>query len=1001
MSPTRPRHRPAVPPAPAKLSRPAAGGLLRRDRLFRALDAAARGRLVWLSGPAGAGKTSLVSAWIETRGVVALWYRLDAADADPGTLFQTLRLAVRGRPLPEPLPAFAPTDATRLNAFASRFFAIWCAAFDDATTLVIDNHEQASPESDLGAVLAALLDALPAHLRLVVVSRRGPPAELARWEASPEMTLLDWDELKFSADESTALAASWGVRDAAVVAPIVACCRGWAAGMVLMLRAARAGIALPVDPGDAASTRGMFNYFGAEILARLPGATQQFLLQVAFLHEVTVPLAELVTGEPRASRLLAELHGSNFFVERKQVAAGSVATYEFHPLFRGFLREHARATLPAAELRELRRRAASALEAAGQTDAAAGLLADAGESQRLAALIEQHAGELARGARFATLGRWIDRLDARTVECLPRMRFWQALCKLAARSTDSAAAIATARDACDAADDVVGSFAVRCWMMLTSSDLEVSRALLVELDGIVRKRWSGLTLAQQIEALSHFKIDLRTALAIPLMRTLRAEVEPLFEQHQEPGVRLDLGIFLLMEAVCTGDNEHLERLEPPLRALLDAGHGTLLQRASCLVYFSFRALHAGTCADNRRVLDELQALGDVGGFHIDQALVWLSALRAALMARDHAAAEVLERRVRPVVRRIPWRYILFLLSAVLLRLQQGRVADAEADVRELLALTPPESPTRSRALLAAGLIALAHGRNDEAVEQLTCALDIARHVWGHPGNVFTALMFLAVARSRAGRTGEARDALVEALQLSRSAGLLRIWTAWDPVAGEACALALEWGIDPERVEQLIRAGEIPPPAMTMPAWPWPRRLHTLGGCTLEGDDKPAPRARRQLDLLLYLVSRGGASVAVGAAMDALWPDAEGDAAKKSLEITLHRLRGLLGDAAAVRQEGGRLTLNWRLCWVDAWVFGTIAERVVAGEGNVEEERRVLALYRGPFLGDACEATWAQPYRERLEGLHRRLLERHGSRAQAGAKERSASGPLLRVAAQQR
>jgi len=52
----------------AKLVRPAVGDLLARERLFDLLDAAGAATAVWLAAPGGAGKTAVVTTWLEARG---------------------------------------------------------------------------------------------------------------------------------------------------------------------------------------------------------------------------------------------------------------------------------------------------------------------------------------------------------------------------------------------------------------------------------------------------------------------------------------------------------------------------------------------------------------------------------------------------------------------------------------------------------------------------------------------------------------------------------------------------------------------------------------------------------------------------------------------------------------------------------------------------------------------------------------------------------------------
>ena len=52
-----------------KVQRPPAEGIFRRDRLFQRLEASGGAPAVWISGPAGSGKTALASSYLETKGV--------------------------------------------------------------------------------------------------------------------------------------------------------------------------------------------------------------------------------------------------------------------------------------------------------------------------------------------------------------------------------------------------------------------------------------------------------------------------------------------------------------------------------------------------------------------------------------------------------------------------------------------------------------------------------------------------------------------------------------------------------------------------------------------------------------------------------------------------------------------------------------------------------------------------------------------------------------------
>jgi DNA-binding SARP family transcriptional activator len=203
------------------------------------------------------------------------------------------------------------------------------------------------------------------------------------------------------------------------------------------------------------------------------------------------------------------------------------------------------------------------------------------------------------------------------------------------------------------------------------------------------------------------------------------------------------------------------------------------------------------------------------------------------------------------------------------------------------------------------------------------------------------------------------------------------------VLASMCAEALDAGIEVEYVKSLVRRFRLDPPERFTEAWPWTAKIYTLGRFELWCDGKRVEFSRKApkkpLALLKALIAFGGRNVPEERLMDALWPDEEADFARKSLDITVHRLRKLLGsqDAILVREE--TIGLNPRLCWVDVWAFDRLLDRDRAtplAEAPRESEAmdQALALYRGSLLPADVDVPWTVKSRERLRSKFVRLVE---------------------------
>jgi len=108
----------------SKVSPPVLTGVFPRKRLFRLLDRLRKQSVIWVCGPPGCGKTTLVANYLDARKIPCLWYQIDEGDADPATFFYYLGQAAR-RALPrkrKPLPLLTPEYLQGIPTFTQRYF---------------------------------------------------------------------------------------------------------------------------------------------------------------------------------------------------------------------------------------------------------------------------------------------------------------------------------------------------------------------------------------------------------------------------------------------------------------------------------------------------------------------------------------------------------------------------------------------------------------------------------------------------------------------------------------------------------------------------------------------------------------------------------------------------------------------------------------------------------------------------------------------------------------
>ncbi len=372
-----------------------------------------------LSGPAGAGKTTLVEQWVGVDPRPHQLLRLATHLDDPAVLADAV-VAVLGALGPSERAARALVTAQEptFSSVVLPGLARLAASRDTPYVLVLDDvHLVQDP--DCIRIVRTLAYAVPPGSVLALLSRQSTPRWLARLRAADRLLELSTQDLAFDQDELATL-----LRSLAVSLPeeaqesLLRRTEGWAVALyleALALRRVGPGSvrARPSTAGDVAFAR---DYIEDEILDPLPAPSRDFLVRTSILAEISPGACDAVLGRTDSAVVLDALCRSTPLV----AAVGSQqSAYRYHHLLHETARNVLASTVDASSIAELHRRAAAWFRREGDTEATVRHASLGGDYNAAADVIwPQVVVSVTRG-QPDQLARWLDDLPEHEVQAHP------------------------------------------------------------------------------------------------------------------------------------------------------------------------------------------------------------------------------------------------------------------------------------------------------------------------------------------------------------------------------------------------------------------------------------------------------------------------------------------------------------------------------------------------------------------------------------------------------
>jgi LuxR family maltose regulon positive regulatory protein len=420
------------------------GKLVQRPRLTQQLSENQTGKLILISAPAGSGKTTLVTEWIQDLEQPVAWLSLDHGDNDVTRLLTYIILALQGIKGDFGSSALEMLQSSKQPPMETILIGLINEAIEqlDNFMLVLDDYHVIT-EKLAHDVISYYIEHIPPMSQVVISTRSDPPWPIARLRAKGEMFEIRERDLRFTYQEANeflkgVMGLELTVED---VEALEARTEGWVVGLQMAALSMRGLDDLTgFIQTFTGSNRFILDFLMEEVLERQPPGIQDFLLRTSILERMTAPLCDVLVkaieaddsdllssaSDPQSlsssQQILEYLEQGNLFVIPLDDERG---WYRYHHLFSDLLCSRLQQAKPHL-LTDLYGQASDWCDENGFMVEAVQYALSAKNFERASQLVEENALNMIDHGELTTLLGWFSDFPQEILEIKPWLRIHHA-----------------------------------------------------------------------------------------------------------------------------------------------------------------------------------------------------------------------------------------------------------------------------------------------------------------------------------------------------------------------------------------------------------------------------------------------------------------------------------------------------------------------------------------------------------------------------------------------
>jgi LuxR family maltose regulon positive regulatory protein len=397
-----------------KLNRPAiTDEIVFRQEAIEALELGVIKPLTLVSAPAGYGKSTLISTWLEQKKHKYAWISLGKSENELNGfinyLYHSLQLVFTNNF--EKLNEYVLASEIDSVLNLSHELINEIEAIEEEFILVLDDFHLIDNQNII-ALINDLLAFPPEGFHLVIITRVDPPINISNLRAHSRLSEVRMTHLAFTEKETKELLANKGglKADDETIANLCSSTEGWITGLHLYLLAYQQGL----DDNKkieklTPNTIWISDFLYQEVFLKQEKFVQQALIYSALFNRFCAPLLDAIIQDPtqKSDQVIVKLRKANLFLINLDQES---KWYRYHHLFNDLLLEIKDKLISKEQERDIMIGAAHWFESEGLLDESVECFIKSNANLEVVRIIDENYSELFTNGDLNVVQRWIDQL---------------------------------------------------------------------------------------------------------------------------------------------------------------------------------------------------------------------------------------------------------------------------------------------------------------------------------------------------------------------------------------------------------------------------------------------------------------------------------------------------------------------------------------------------------------------------------------------------------------